>query len=96
MAEDFWGTVGGKLGAVAPDSPPGSRRLGFFWACKNLVVIPVLSFFKNYFLKGNLFRGRAGFSFAVHESVMAFGVGARRYELMASDKRDLERIRGEF
>ncbi len=96
MADYFWGAIRQKLGAVRPDPLPGSRRPGFLWACKNLALKPLLLFLRTYFLKGGVLRGRGGFSSAVHESVLLFGVNARRYELMAGDKTGLERIRREF
>ncbi|MBI3581069.1 MAG: hypothetical protein HY098_03175 [Nitrospinae bacterium] len=96
MADYFWGAIREKLGAVGSEPLPGQGRPGFLWACNNLALKPLLTFLRAYFLKGGLLKGRGGFSSAVHESVLLFGVNARRYELMAGDKGPLERIRREF
>ncbi len=96
MADYFWGSIRQKLGAVRSDPLPSPGRPGFLWACKNLALKPLFLFLRIFFIKGGVLKGRGGFSSAVHESVLLFGVNARRYELMAGDKTGLERIRREF
>lgn len=90
------GGPGGGIEAEARAAVASGRRVSGATAAWCLVFQPVAVFCGELVFRGGLFRGYPGWRQSVTVAARRFAVNARIYEIVYSNRGEIEKIKGEY